>query len=182
VGCWPFLISITQDAGGVVWSRFRQPHRPSWSYDALGTLRFDAEDYFQAIARARAEFEAVARLPDELAAARAAIMRADIARCVEIQEGILTGWHRRDELDRPSPEDLARLRSDSELRAAAADEVVRRLGCTHGQGMAIAMLDMQAVDASELAARKTFLADLRAFTRPRRRRCGGIQRCRATHE
>src|SRR5215218_9324655 len=90
--------SITQDADSVQWARFRQPHRPGWCYDPLGSLRFEAEDDFRTVAHAQARFEAVARLPNELMIARAASMRADIARYVELNEGILCGWHRRDEI------------------------------------------------------------------------------------
>jgi hypothetical protein len=45
VGCWPLQVKIKVKKGLVVWEDFRRPHRPRWSYDALGPLVFDREEY-----------------------------------------------------------------------------------------------------------------------------------------
>jgi hypothetical protein len=163
VGCWPFLASITHETGGVRWSGFRQPFRPGWDYDALGSLRFDGADYNAEVARAQDRFREVARLPEELVAARVASVRAQIERSIEITEGMLRGWYRRVELLRLSAEDLALIRSDRTVHKAATDEVKRRLDVTRRQGMAIAWRDIHAMPPSEIAARESFLARLRAL-------------------
>jgi hypothetical protein len=163
VGCWPFLASITQETDVVQWSEFRQPFRPGWTYDGLGSPRFDAEDYFREVAHAQTRFREVARLPDELVAAGAASVRAQIERNIEGTEGLLCGWYRRSELLRVSAEDLALIRSDRIALEAAIDEVMRRLAVTRRQGMMIARRDIHAMKPSEVDAREAFLAEMRAL-------------------
>ncbi|MFJ5228648.1 hypothetical protein ACIQBJ_02000 [Kitasatospora sp. NPDC088391] len=47
--CWPLLTRITADAGSVVWSSFRQPHRPAWGDLALGPFAFPRPAYERAL-------------------------------------------------------------------------------------------------------------------------------------
>jgi hypothetical protein len=163
VGCWPFLASISVQDGAVRWTGFRQPFRPAWTYDALGTLRFDADEYFHEIARARDRFSQVARLPDELLAARAASVREQIEISLEVTQGLLCGWHRRAELPRMSAADRELIRSDRTVLEAAIEEIMRRLDVTYRQGMVIARRDIHAVPPAEIVAREAFEAELRAL-------------------
>lgn len=48
-GCWPLLARITSTDEHVVWSEFRQPHRPDRDYSAFGPFVFDRGDYFDAV-------------------------------------------------------------------------------------------------------------------------------------
>jgi hypothetical protein len=163
VGCWPFLVSITKRSGEVRWSGFRQPFRPRWDYDRLGMLRFDAAAYDAEIARAEARFAEVARLPDELVAALAADVREQIEIVLEIADGVLTAWQRREELMRLSADDLALIRSDAHVRDAAIEEVIRRLGVTPRHAGAIAMQDTHAMSPAEIASYERLRTDLIAL-------------------
>ena len=49
VGCWPLLARITLTGDFVIWSHFRQPHRPTRDYSALGPFMFDREQYDAAV-------------------------------------------------------------------------------------------------------------------------------------
>ena len=52
VGCWPLEVTVTLSKGRVMWSAFRQPHRPQWNYDDFGPFEFDVAQYRSAVGRA----------------------------------------------------------------------------------------------------------------------------------
>ena len=53
LGCWPLMARIDVREGEIVWSDFEQPHRAdSWSYQALGPIGFERNQYEDALARA----------------------------------------------------------------------------------------------------------------------------------
>lgn len=49
-GCWPLAARITIESSLVVWSNFKQPHRPQWDYASFGSFTFDRDQYEQAVA------------------------------------------------------------------------------------------------------------------------------------
>jgi hypothetical protein len=51
VSCWPIVCSVKVDGNLVVWSDFRQPHRPDRDYSGLGAFVFEAAQYRTAVAR-----------------------------------------------------------------------------------------------------------------------------------
>lgn len=58
VGCWPLEAEVTLTDQWVRWSNFSQPHRTSWSYDALGPFVFDRRQYEDAVAESVAALRA----------------------------------------------------------------------------------------------------------------------------
>lgn len=52
VGCWPLEAVIQVSGGLVVWSGFRQPHRPDRSYGEFGPFVFEREQYQHAVSAA----------------------------------------------------------------------------------------------------------------------------------
>ncbi len=48
-GCWPLMARVTVSESEVVWDEFEQPHRNAWNYDDLGPLRFEREQYGDAL-------------------------------------------------------------------------------------------------------------------------------------
>jgi len=57
LGCWPLeaMVHVSDDL--VVWSGFRQPHRPDRDYTGFGPYVFDREQYQQAVSAAVAMLE-----------------------------------------------------------------------------------------------------------------------------
>lgn len=55
VGCWPLICSITRLHGDVMWSKFRQPHRPKWDYTNFGPFIFDGDNYSSALEKLMAD-------------------------------------------------------------------------------------------------------------------------------
>ena len=55
VGCWPLSAHIKTEGDSVMWTTFRQPHRPQRDYSAFGPFIFDADLYRQAVATLRDE-------------------------------------------------------------------------------------------------------------------------------
>lgn len=53
-GCWPLEATVDATDDTVTWSGFRQPHRPSWTYDGFGPFTFDRAQYDTAAAEAAA--------------------------------------------------------------------------------------------------------------------------------
>jgi hypothetical protein len=51
-GCWPLVAEVTIADSIVQWSAFRQPHRPSRSYQGFGPFRFAEEQYRVAVSTA----------------------------------------------------------------------------------------------------------------------------------
>jgi hypothetical protein len=51
-GCWPLIASVTATDQEVLWSDFRQPYRPRWSYSRFGPFQFPASSYRQAVSAA----------------------------------------------------------------------------------------------------------------------------------
>lgn len=49
LGCWPLEATIATTPDLVIWSRFRQPHRPGRDYTGFGPFRFAREQYAAAI-------------------------------------------------------------------------------------------------------------------------------------
>jgi hypothetical protein len=47
-GCWPLVAAVTVTRGVVLWSQFRQPHRPDQDYSAFGPFRFSESGYRRA--------------------------------------------------------------------------------------------------------------------------------------
>lgn len=52
VGCWPLEAAVDATDDTITWSGFRQPHRPSWTYDGFGPFTFDRVQYDTAAAEA----------------------------------------------------------------------------------------------------------------------------------
>jgi len=50
-GCWPLRVKIEIEGDTIAWTAFQQPHRPGWSYEALGSFRFDRLEYEAALGR-----------------------------------------------------------------------------------------------------------------------------------
>ena len=50
-GCWPLRARIEASPEAVTWSDFQQPHRPEWSYAALGPFVFERAQYDAEVAR-----------------------------------------------------------------------------------------------------------------------------------
>jgi hypothetical protein len=48
-GCWPLLCRVDFSDDLVVWSDFRQPHRPSWDYREFGPFTFDRRQYLESL-------------------------------------------------------------------------------------------------------------------------------------
>ena len=48
-GCWPLVARVRLTGDVVEWSDFEQPHRPNWSYAALGPFRFARAQYETAL-------------------------------------------------------------------------------------------------------------------------------------
>jgi hypothetical protein len=57
-GCWPLMARITVTADLVTWDSFRQPHRKTRDYTALGPFQFDRHQYDDALAALTAAIEA----------------------------------------------------------------------------------------------------------------------------
>jgi hypothetical protein len=57
-GCWPLMARIERQAGYIVWSDFRQPHRKKWKYNELGPFRFDHAEYDKEVRGVSGAFEA----------------------------------------------------------------------------------------------------------------------------
>ena len=49
VGCWSLQVRIESEGDAVVWTEFRQPHRPNWRYRSLGPFRFERTEYERAL-------------------------------------------------------------------------------------------------------------------------------------
>ncbi len=47
--CWPLLTTVSVEPSRVTWSRFRQPHRKTRDYSALGPFEFDRQQYEDAL-------------------------------------------------------------------------------------------------------------------------------------
>ena len=52
VGCWPLEARVDAGTDLVVWTDFRQPHRPDRDYTGFGPFVFDREQYDQAVGAA----------------------------------------------------------------------------------------------------------------------------------
>ncbi|MBI2032454.1 MAG: hypothetical protein HYV38_00795 [Candidatus Levybacteria bacterium] len=57
VGCWPLLVSVTENKNSIIWSNFEQPHRGKdskasfWDYSAFPTYTFSKKNYQSEIRR-----------------------------------------------------------------------------------------------------------------------------------
>jgi hypothetical protein len=54
-GCWPLRVRIRTESETVTWSDFEQPHRPGWSYAALGPFVFARDGYEREVAHVRTQ-------------------------------------------------------------------------------------------------------------------------------
>ena len=45
VECWSLTLRVKKARKSLIWSHFKQPHRPLWDYSALGELRFEVDNY-----------------------------------------------------------------------------------------------------------------------------------------
>lgn len=61
LGCWPLDGRVDVRRDTVVWSAFRQPHRPDRTYDGFGPFTFDRRQYEAAAANVAAVFDRPAR-------------------------------------------------------------------------------------------------------------------------
>lgn len=59
VGCWPLVCAVSHADETVIWSKFRQPHRPKRDYSGFGPFIFDRTQYDAAVT------ELVAQLPPD---------------------------------------------------------------------------------------------------------------------
>jgi hypothetical protein len=49
VGCWPLVCLVEHRGEDIVWSKFRQPHRPKWDYENFGPFVFSDKGYISAL-------------------------------------------------------------------------------------------------------------------------------------
>lgn len=161
IGCWPLIVRITDEGATVRWDDFAQPHRPGWIIE--GSFVFDAVAYRTEVAAAEKRFARIAHQPDEYIAAVAAGVRDQIEIVVEVCDGVLLAWHRRDELVRRSADELSWLRTDPEAREEAIADVKQRLGVSHRQAMAIARRDIHGLSAAEIRAQERLRDDMHAL-------------------
>jgi hypothetical protein len=49
------VCSVEQHGSDVVWTKFRQPHRPKWDYTNFGTFVFSRESYVSALEKLAAD-------------------------------------------------------------------------------------------------------------------------------
>ena len=59
IDCWPLMCRVWYPAGGVMWSKFRQPHRKQWDYSGFGPFLFDRAQYLEALAEAARQMAAI---------------------------------------------------------------------------------------------------------------------------
>lgn len=61
MGCWPLDVRVDLRRDSVVWSAFRQSHRPDRAYDGFGPFTFDRRQYEAAAVNVAAVFDRPAR-------------------------------------------------------------------------------------------------------------------------
>jgi len=61
LGCWPLEVRVDLRRDTVVWSAFRQPHRPDRSYDGFGPFTFDRRRYEAVVVDIAASLDRPAR-------------------------------------------------------------------------------------------------------------------------
>ncbi|MGZ2484006.1 hypothetical protein ACVITL_002529 [Rhizobium pisi] len=49
VGCWPLIADVRLHQDKVIWSGFRQPHRPKRNYECFGPFEFERAQYEEAV-------------------------------------------------------------------------------------------------------------------------------------
>ena len=62
VGCWPLVGRIATVADGIVWDRFRQPHRPGRDYSGFGPFKFESQQYRSVLDEIASQFSDAERL------------------------------------------------------------------------------------------------------------------------
>lgn len=48
-GCWPLVMDIRVEEKKVIWSNFKNPHRPQWNYENFGPFEFEKDEYLSRV-------------------------------------------------------------------------------------------------------------------------------------